>query len=126
MHYYAIIAGVALIVVVKWRDLLLHSFDPAQAMAAGLPVRVIHYGLLCMLSLTIVAALKAVGIAHKSDVHALRLDLQEAESVRTAVHTACRWRSRFSTPATAVWRPPTRRMSIWWSARVARICPRRP
>ena len=49
-------------ILLKWRDLLLHSFDPAQAKAAGLPVRFIHYGLLCMLSLTIVSALKAVGI----------------------------------------------------------------
>ena len=58
--------GIALVVVVvigvKRRDLLLHAFDPAQAMVAGLPVRVIHYGLLCLLSLTIVSALKAVGI----------------------------------------------------------------
>ena len=46
----------------KWRDLLLHSFDPAQAKVAGLPVKLIHYGLLCLLSLTIVSALKAVGI----------------------------------------------------------------
>ena len=53
---------VLLVMAVKWRDLLLHAFDPAQAKAAGLPVRVIHYGLLCMLSLTIVSALKAVGI----------------------------------------------------------------
>lgn len=47
---------------VKWRDVLLHAFDPAQAQALGLPVRVIHYGLLAMLSLTIVATLKAVGL----------------------------------------------------------------
>jgi len=53
---------VVAIVLLKWRDLLLHSFDPAQAKVAGLPVRLIHYGLLCMLSLTIVSALKAVGI----------------------------------------------------------------
>lgn len=57
-----IAAFVAGAILLKWRDLLLHSFDPAQAMAAGLPVRMIHYGLLCLLSLTIVSALKAVGI----------------------------------------------------------------
>ena len=50
------------IILAKWRDVLLHAFDPAQAKAVGLPVRVIHYGLLCLLSLTIVGALKAVGI----------------------------------------------------------------
>ena len=50
------------LIIVKWRDLLLHAFDPAQARAVGLPVRVLHYGLLAILSLTIVGALKAVGI----------------------------------------------------------------
>lgn len=46
----------------KWRDLLLHSFDEVQAKVAGLSVKAIHYGLLVVLSLTIVSALKAVGI----------------------------------------------------------------
>jgi manganese/iron transport system permease protein len=50
------------IILVKWRDLLLHAFDPAQARAIGLPVKFMHYGLLSILSLTIVGALKAVGI----------------------------------------------------------------
>lgn len=59
----ALIAAVtAGIIAVKWRDFLLHAFDPAQARAVGLPVRLLHYGLLCMISLTIVGALKAVGI----------------------------------------------------------------
>lgn len=59
----AIIAAmVTLIVLAKWRDLLLFAFDPQQAGAIGLPVRVLHYGLLVLLSLTIVAALSAVGI----------------------------------------------------------------
>jgi manganese/iron transport system permease protein len=49
-------------VLVKRRDLLLYCFDPNQARAIGLPVRVLHYGLLIVLSLTIVSALKAVGI----------------------------------------------------------------
>jgi manganese/iron transport system permease protein len=58
-----LIAAVATgIIVVKWRDLLLHAFDPAQARAIGLPVRFLHYGLLSILSLAIVGALKAVGI----------------------------------------------------------------
>jgi manganese/iron transport system permease protein len=50
------------IVLAKWRDLLLFTFDPQQAGAIGLPVRWLHYGLLALLSLTIVAALTAVGI----------------------------------------------------------------
>ena len=44
------------------RDLLLHAFDPQHARAIGLPARTLHYGLLSILSLTIVGALKAVGI----------------------------------------------------------------
>jgi manganese/iron transport system permease protein len=59
----AVIVVVTLaIVVVKRRDLLLYCFDPNHARSIGLPVRVLHYGLLILLSLTIVASLKAVGI----------------------------------------------------------------
>lgn len=57
-----IAALVALVIGVKWKDFLLHAFDPAQARAIGLPVGWLHYGLLCLVSLTIVGALKAVGI----------------------------------------------------------------
>ncbi|MBR9764843.1 MAG: metal ABC transporter permease, partial [Rhodobacteraceae bacterium] len=46
----------------KWRDLLLHTFDPAQARASGLRVGLLHYGLLTVLSLTIVATLSATGL----------------------------------------------------------------
>lgn len=53
---------VSAVILLKWRDLLLHSFDPAQAKASGLPVALFHYGLLALLSLTIVATLKAVGL----------------------------------------------------------------
>lgn len=59
----ALIAGVTLaIVLVKRRDLLLYCFDPNHARAIGLPVQWLHYGLLVLLSLTIVGSLKAVGI----------------------------------------------------------------
>ena len=54
--------GTLLIVLIKRRDLLLYCFDPNHARSIGLPVRVLHYGLLVLLSLTIVASLKAVGI----------------------------------------------------------------
>ena len=58
-----IIATVVLLTVgVFRRDLLLHAFDPQHAQAIGLPVRLLHYGLLAILSLSIVGALKAVGI----------------------------------------------------------------
>jgi manganese/iron transport system permease protein len=59
----AIVAGgTLLIVLLKRRDLLLYCFDPNHARSIGMPVRVLHYGLLVLLSLTIVASLKAVGI----------------------------------------------------------------
>ncbi len=59
----AVIGGLVLaIVLAKRRDLLLYCFDPQHARAIGLNVRVLHYGLLVMLALTIVASLKAVGI----------------------------------------------------------------
>lgn len=54
--------GVAVILGVKWRDFLAHSFDPVQARMIGLPVRWLHYGLLAILSATIVAMLSSVGI----------------------------------------------------------------
>jgi len=44
------------------RDLAAHAFDPQHARAIGLPVRLLHYGLLALISLTIVGALQAVGI----------------------------------------------------------------
>ena len=59
----AIVAGGTLsVVLLKRRDLLLYCFDPNHARSIGLPVRALHYGLLVLLSLTIVASLKAVGI----------------------------------------------------------------
>ena len=59
----AIIAAlVSAALLIKWKDLLLHAFDPAQAQASGLPVTWLHYGLLTALSATIVATLSAVGL----------------------------------------------------------------
>lgn len=46
----------------KWKDLMLHAFDPAQARASGLAVGLLHYGLLTVISLTIVATLTATGL----------------------------------------------------------------
>ncbi|SHG69855.1 metal ABC transporter permease [Pollutimonas bauzanensis] len=55
----AVVAGA---IALRWKDLLLHAFDPILARTVGLPVRLLHYGLLALISLTIVGALKAVGI----------------------------------------------------------------
>lgn len=54
--------GVSGFLVLKWKDLLLHAFDPAQAQASGLRTGWLHYGLLSVLSLTIVATLTATGL----------------------------------------------------------------
>ncbi len=54
-----LVAGVVLI---KQKDFLLHAFDPIQAQAVGLPVNWLHYGLLTLISMTIVATLSSVGI----------------------------------------------------------------
>ncbi len=53
---------VSSLLLLKWKDLLLHAFDSAQARASGLNVHALHYGLLIGLSLTIVATLTSVGL----------------------------------------------------------------
>ena len=50
------------LLVYKGRDIVVFIFDPQHAKAIGLPVSMIHYGLLSLLSLTIVGSLKAVGM----------------------------------------------------------------
>jgi manganese/iron transport system permease protein len=57
-----IAGGVALILTLKWRDILAHAFDPVQAQMIGLNVGWLHYGLLAILSATVVAMLSSVGI----------------------------------------------------------------
>ncbi len=54
--------GVSVFLILKWKDLMLHAFDPAQAQASGLRTGLLHYGLLSVLSLTIVATLTATGL----------------------------------------------------------------
>lgn len=54
--------AVAAVLVLKWKDFMLHAFDPAQARVSGLAVNALHYGLLAILSLTIVATLSATGL----------------------------------------------------------------
>lgn len=58
-----IICGVILgAVLLKGRDLLLYCFDLSHARVAGLSPKVLHYGLLVLLSATIVVAMQAVGV----------------------------------------------------------------
>lgn len=58
----AIAALATAFMVSRRKDLALSAFDAQHARAIGLPVRLLHNGLLAILALTIVAALKAVGI----------------------------------------------------------------
>lgn len=51
-----------MVVAVFYRSLLLYSFDPMQAQALGFNTGAIHYGLILLLTLTIVASLETVGI----------------------------------------------------------------
>lgn len=56
-------AGITIaIILLKRKDFMLYCFDPNQARVIGLPVKWLHYGLLSLLALTIVASLQAVGI----------------------------------------------------------------
>jgi manganese/iron transport system permease protein len=57
-----IAAAVSLAVVLKRADLAAATFDPLHARAIGLPVRLMHYGLLALIALSVVGALTAVGI----------------------------------------------------------------
>ncbi|MBA0210288.1 metal ABC transporter permease [Pectobacterium brasiliense] len=58
-----LIAGVTLaIILLKRRDFMLYCFDPNHARVIGLPVKLLHYGLLSLLAMTIVASLQAVGV----------------------------------------------------------------
>ncbi|MFK7994768.1 MAG: metal ABC transporter permease [Granulosicoccus sp.] len=51
-----------ILVIIKRRDLMVFAFDPQHARVVGLNTRVLHYGLLAVLSLVIVASIEAVGI----------------------------------------------------------------
>lgn len=53
---------VSILVIIKRRDLMLYCFDPLQAKVVGLPVKLLHYGLLSVLALTIVGSLKTAGM----------------------------------------------------------------
>lgn len=57
------LAGIALLVMLlRRKDLLLYCFDSGYAASIGLSVRRLHYLMLSLLALTIVASLQAVGV----------------------------------------------------------------
>jgi len=51
-----------MVVALYYKELLIYAFDPVQARSLGLNTRAIHYGLILLLTLTIVASLETVGI----------------------------------------------------------------
>ena len=53
---------VSSIIILKWKDFLLYSFDLVQAKASGLKVGVLHYILLSIISLTVLVTLSATGL----------------------------------------------------------------
>ncbi len=61
MQVYGVGLVCLVVIGLKWRDLLLFSFDPDHARSIGLNTRALHLTLLCLLSLACVAALQAVG-----------------------------------------------------------------
>jgi len=61
-HSAAIAAPVSALLLVKWKDLMVQSFDPMQAQAMALPTAALHYGMLAAVSLVVVATLAATGL----------------------------------------------------------------
>lgn len=45
-----------------YKELLFYTFDPLAAQAIGLPVNLIHVGLISAITLTIIASMQAVGV----------------------------------------------------------------
>jgi len=62
LQTWAIASFTLVIILAKRKDFMLYCFDPNHARVVGLPVKRLHYGLLCLLAMTIVASLQAVGV----------------------------------------------------------------
>ena len=53
---------IILIITIFYKQLLVTSFDQTLSVSLGLPVRTIHYGLMLLLAITIVASFESVGV----------------------------------------------------------------
>jgi manganese/iron transport system permease protein len=53
---------VLILVKLFYKELLFYTFNPLGAQATGLPVNLIHFGLISALTLTIIASMQAVGV----------------------------------------------------------------
>ncbi|MBC8123458.1 MAG: metal ABC transporter permease [Gemmatimonadaceae bacterium] len=59
----AVIAVVVIgTIVLLYKELLFHSFDPLAAKAVGLPTQLLHLVLMSLIALTIVASMQSVGV----------------------------------------------------------------
>jgi manganese/iron transport system permease protein len=59
-----IIITVIILILTKlfYKELEFYTFDPLGAKAAGLPVNLLYFGLICAITLTIVASMQTVGV----------------------------------------------------------------
>ncbi len=56
-----ILAGIVVGLLLFYRQLLVSTFDPGLAVSLGIPANLVHYALMAVLSLTIVASFESVG-----------------------------------------------------------------
>ena len=57
-----ITAVIIMLVKLFYKELLFYTFDPLGAQASGLPVKTLEIGLICAITLTIVASMQTVGV----------------------------------------------------------------
>jgi len=58
----AITALILILTKLFYKELEFYTFDPTGAQACGLPVKIIYFGLICAITLTIVASMRTVGV----------------------------------------------------------------
>lgn len=61
-HTVIITAIVLLLTKLFYKELEFYTFDPLGAKACGLPVNLLYFGLICAITLTIVASMQTVGV----------------------------------------------------------------
>ncbi|MEL6439779.1 MAG: metal ABC transporter permease [Cyanobacteria bacterium J06621_8] len=61
-HTLAIASVILLLTKLFYKELEFYTFDPLGAKACGLPVNLLYFGLVCAITLTIVASMRTVGV----------------------------------------------------------------
>lgn len=56
-----ILGGIIVLLLLFYRYLLVSTFDPSLAISLGIPATAVHYGMMALLSLTVVTSFEAVG-----------------------------------------------------------------